>query len=85
MTDTDYIKQHEQRMKEREMAIADAISGLTPEQWKAINIAFQALYDFDMEYYDGYEIYSASVPKNLKNALNELKYEFNMDWPHEND
>ena len=71
--------QWELQEEQRKLEIAEAVSGLTPEQWKAINIAFKALQQFDEDYFEDYTIRDARVPKNLKKAMVELSYEFGLE------
>lgn len=70
--------QREMQEQQRKLDIAESIAGLSPEQWKAINIAYKALQDFDMDFYEDYEIQDARVPKKLKKAMIELQYEFDL-------
>lgn len=65
--------------EQRKLEIAEAVSGLSSEQWKAINIAFKALQQFDEDYFEDYTIRDARVPKNLKKAMVELSYEFDLE------
>lgn len=65
--------------EQRELEIAEAVAGLRPEQWKAINIAYKAIQQFDEDYFENYTIKDARVPKNLKKAMVELSYEFNLE------
>lgn len=74
MAKTDY----EKRIEQRKQDIAEAVSGLMPGQWQAINEAHKALLNFDLDYYECYEICDASIPKQLKMALVGLQQEFGL-------
>ena len=64
---------------ERKQDIAKAIATMRPEQWKAVQLAVEALRDFDQDYFENYEIFCASVPRDLKRALEKLRHEFDLN------
>ena len=64
---------------ERKQDIAKSIAAMRPEQWKAVQMAVEALRDFDQDYFESYEIFCARVPRDLKRALEELSHEFDLN------
>jgi len=64
---------------ERKQDIAKAIAAMRPAQWKAVQMAVEALLSFDQDYFESYEIFCASVPRDLKRALEELRHEFDLN------
>lgn len=74
------LKAWEKEQQRRKQEIAVAISEMRPEQWKAVNDAFKALLAFDIDFSECYEICSADVPRDLKRAMSELRYEFDLSY-----